>query len=147
MNQFSKQVAKKINVLGTPLKVCCTSPMTGYFRDGYCRTDEQDLGKHIVCAMITTEFLAFSKMRGNDLSTPRLPLFSGLKQGDRWCLCAERWVEAYKFGMAPNVDLEATSDAVLHYCSLDMLAEKADCTKQKNYALKLISKEVDAAEI
>lgn len=82
-----------LNVLGTPLKICCTSPMTGFHRDGFCSTGPHDYGKHIVCAEVTAEFLAFSKQRGNDLTQPA-PMygFPGLSPGDRWCLCAMRWV-------------------------------------------------------
>lgn len=114
-----------VNVLGTSLKTCCTSPMTGWFRDGYCRTDENDHGQHVVCVRITDDFLKYSKAVGNDLSTPRLPGFPGLREGDQWCLCAMRWAEAYKIGVAPLVDLEATNKTVLLYCSLEALAEKA----------------------
>ncbi|MBM3163970.1 MAG: DUF2237 domain-containing protein [Bacteroidetes bacterium] len=102
------------NIFGDPLIPCCTSPMTGYFRDGYCRTDLTDVGLHIVCAYMTEDFLRFSKTRGNDLSTP-VPAydFPGLKPGDFWCLCALRWVEAYRSGCAPFINLEATSEKVL----------------------------------
>ena len=93
--------------------------MTGWFRDGYCRTDNNDLGRHVVCAQITDEFLNFSKSRGNDLSTPRPPSFPGLVEGDKWCLCAMRWYEAWEAGVAPLVDLEATSVAALQYCTLE----------------------------
>ncbi len=96
--------------------------MTGWFRDGHCRTDDTDTGKHIVCVYISAEFLKYSKKSGNDLSTPRQPHFPGLKEGDRWCLCASRWVDALKDGSAPLVDLEATSKEVLHFCSLDQLS-------------------------
>ena len=99
--------------------------MTGWFRDGFCRTDDNDAGRHVVCALITDDFLAFSKSRGNDLITPRLPSFPGLVEGDQWCLCAMRWKEAFDAGVAPLVDLEATSTASLHYCSLEQLAQKA----------------------
>ena len=90
-----------MNVLGGPLRLCCSSPMTGWFRDGYCRTDDNDTGRHVVCAKMTSEFLEFSKSRGNDLMTPRPPSFPGLVEGDKWCLCAMRWVEAFEAGKAP----------------------------------------------
>jgi uncharacterized protein len=99
--------------------------MTGWFRDGYCRTDENDNGKHVVCVHITEDFLKYSKAVGNDLKTPRPPTFPGLREGDKWCLCAMRWAEAFKLGLAPMVDLEATNKEVLHYCSLEDLMSKA----------------------
>ena len=104
------------NIFGDPLIPCCTDPMTGYFRDGFCRTDTSDLGKHLVCALITEDFLRFSKARGNDLSTP-IPEYSfpGLQPGDFWCLCALRWQEAFEAGCAPLVKLEATSDLVFEW--------------------------------
>ncbi len=114
------------NVLGTELKTCCKSPLTGFYRDGSCKTGPQDRGVHTTCAQVTEEFLAFSKARGNDLSTP-LPQyrFPGLKEGDCWCLCAARWVEAYEAGMAPKIKLEATHEKMLEYASLDVLKEYA----------------------
>jgi hypothetical protein len=112
------------NVLGGPLETCSRSPMTGYFRDGCCRTGEDDLGRHTVCAVMTDEFLAFSKSRGNDLVTPRPEWrFPGLKAGDRWCLCALRWREAYEAGCAPQVVLEATHERTLDVVPLDWLQE------------------------
>ena len=110
------------NILGTPLQSCCTDPLTGFYRDGYCATGPQDTGKHVVCAQMTEEFLTFTKQQGNDLSTP-LPQydFPGLKPGDRWCLCASRWQEAYEAGVAPPVVLEATHEAALQYVSLEQL--------------------------
>jgi len=104
------------NIFGDPLIPCCTDPMTGYFRDGFCRTDTSDLGKHLVCAFMTEDFLHFSKARGNDLSTP-IPEYSfpGLQPGDFWCLCALRWQEAFEAGCAPLVKLEATSDLVFEW--------------------------------
>lgn len=99
------------NALGGPLDTCGTNPMTGYFRDGCCNTDESDRGSHTVCARVTAEFLEFSKARGNDLSTPRPEFnFPGLKPGDRWCLCAARWKEAFEAGAAPHVFLGATHE-------------------------------------
>lgn len=102
------------NIRGEPLQVCGTSPMTGFFRDGCCNTGHEDVGMHTVCALVTAEFLEFSKSRGNDL-TQALPgsAFSGLEPGDRWCLCASRWLEAYKAGVAPPVDLDATHEETL----------------------------------
>lgn len=99
------------NMLGRPLEPCGTQPMTGFFRTGCCETDERDVGRHVVCAEMTREFLAFSRARGNDLSTPR-PGFAGLRPGDRWCLCAARWKEALDAGVAPPVILAATHESV-----------------------------------
>lgn len=107
---------KASNIFGDPLIPCCTDPITGYFRDGFCRTDASDVGKHLVCVQMTAEFLEFSKARGNDLSTP-MPeyAFPGLHPGDFWCLCALRWKEAFDAGCAPLVMLEATNELVLKY--------------------------------
>lgn len=111
-----------LNVLGGPLQTCSTSPMTGWFRDGCCETGPDDRGRHIVCAVVTEEFLAFSKSRGNDLSTPRPEYgFAGLKPGDRWCLCLERWREAHAAGRAPQVVLDATHQIALERVGLDVL--------------------------
>lgn len=105
-----------LNVLGERLLPCSYAPLTGYFRDGCCRTDDSDQGRHLVCAQVTEEFLLFSKQRGNDLSTPRAEyLFPGLREGDFWCLCALRWQEALAHGMAPLVKLAATHEGVLRY--------------------------------
>ncbi len=112
------------NVLGTLLESCSTSPMTGFYRDGCCKTGADDHGSHVVCAMVTKEFLAYTKARGNDLSTPN-PWFPGLKPGDRWCLCASRWKEALDAGVAPPVVLEATHEKALKYVSLDDLKRHA----------------------
>jgi uncharacterized protein (DUF2237 family) len=110
------------NVLGTDLQSCCTSPMTGFYRDGMCNTGLGDLGVHVVCAEMTEEFLRFSKSRGNDLSTPQPELgFPGLKPGDRWCLCAARWQEAFEAGLAPPVMLAATHMAALEFVDLEDL--------------------------
>ncbi len=99
------------NILGGQLKSCSTNPMTGFFRDGCCNTDENDSGSHTVCTRVTAEFLEFSKQRGNDLSTPRPEYgFLGLKPGDQWCLCASRWKEAYEAGAAPHVILQSTHE-------------------------------------
>lgn len=115
-----------LNVLGTPLRACSTDPMTGWFRDGCCRGDPADHGLHLICAVMTAEFLRFSKAEGNDLSTPRAEYgFPGLRPGDRWCLCATRWRDAYAAGMAPQVVLEATHLNALGVVSLDQLREYA----------------------
>ena len=114
------------NVLGGPLGICSTSPMTGFFRDGCCNTAPQDVGSHTVCVVLTAEFLAFSKASGNDLSTP-VPEwgFPGLKPEDRWCLCAPRWQEAFEAGMAPPVVLAATHAATLEWVQLGDLVAHA----------------------
>lgn len=114
------------NVLGEALAGCSEKPMTGFFRNGCCETSPQDVGSHTVCAVMTTEFLAFSKARGNDLSTPRPEFgFAGLKPGDRWCLCAPRWREALEAGRAPRVVLKATEEGALTYCDLAALKRHA----------------------
>lgn len=114
------------NVLGEDLQTCCTSPMTGFYRDGKCNTGAGDVGAHIICAQVTEEFLTFSKSRGNDLSTP-VPAFSfpGLKPGDRWCLCALRWKEALDAGVAPPVILSSTHASAVEYVSLTELKANA----------------------
>lgn len=100
--------------------------MTGFFRDGCCNTDENDFGSHTVCAVLTDEFLTFSRSRGNDLSTPRPEFdFPGLRAGDRWCLCAARWREAYDAGQAPSVILVSTHEAALRYASIDAFQKHA----------------------
>ncbi len=107
------------NVLGERLELCSLEPVTGFFRDGCCNTSREDVGSHTVCAVMTADFLAFSKSRGNDLSTPMPQFgFAGLKPGDRWCLCAPRWQEALEAGQAPRVALRATHEGALAYCSL-----------------------------
>ena len=114
------------NVLGTELVACSYDPLTGYFRDGCCHTDMHDLGSHVVCAMVTDEFLEFSRSRGNDLSTPRPEYrFAGLEDGDRWCLCALRWKEALAAGVAPAVVLESTHARALEFVTLEQLQEYA----------------------
>ncbi|MDJ0735429.1 MAG: DUF2237 domain-containing protein [Nostocaceae cyanobacterium] len=114
------------NVLGGELESCCTFPMTGYYRDGFCRTGGQDFGMHVVCAQVTAEFLEYTKSQGNDLSTP-VPQFNfpGLKPGDRWCLCAARWQEAMDAGVAPPVVLSSTHIRALEVVSLDELKKYA----------------------
>jgi uncharacterized protein (DUF2237 family) len=111
--------AQPRNVLGQPLEGCSDRPLTGFYRDGCCNTGQEDVGSHTVCAVMTSEFLDFSKKRGNDLSTP-MPAFGfpGLKPGDRWCLCAPRWQEAFEANQAPRVVLRATHKGALAYCSL-----------------------------
>ena len=117
---------KELNVLGTALQSCCEDPLTGYFRDGYCRTIQEDSGTHILCAIVTQEFLEFSKTQGNDLSTPRPEWsFPGLKPGNKWCLCISRWLEAEKTGKAPPIILEATHQKTLQYASLELLQQYA----------------------
>ena len=114
------------NVLGTDLVPCSYDPLTGYFRDGCCHTDMHDLGSHVVCAIMTDEFLEFSRSRGNDLSTPRPEYrFAGLEDGDRWCLCALRWKEALAAGVAPAVVLECTHARALEFVTLEQLQEYA----------------------
>jgi uncharacterized protein (DUF2237 family) len=114
------------NVLGRELQVCCTSPRTGFFRDGLCRTGPGDHGVHVVCAEMTADFLAFSLARGNDLITPVPEIgFPGLQPGDRWCLCVSRWKEAADAGCAPPVVLEATQMSALEFVDLQELQAHA----------------------
>lgn len=114
------------NVLGTELVPCSYDPLTGYFRDGCCHTDMHDLGSHVVCAIVTDEFLEFSRSRGNDLSTPRPEYrFAGLEDGDRWCLCALRWKEALAAGVAPAVVLKCTHARALEFVTIEQLQEYA----------------------
>jgi uncharacterized protein (DUF2237 family) len=114
------------NVLGTDLQTCGSQPLTGFYRDGCCNTGPEDRGLHLVCAVVTDEFLAFSRLVGNDLSTP-LPQvgFDGLKAGDRWCLCVTRWKQAFEQGVAPQVVLEATHISALEFVDLDDLRAHA----------------------
>ena len=115
-----------LNVLGQELVPCSYDPLTGFFRDGCCRTDDADVGTHVVCARVTAEFLAFSLSRGNDLVTPRPEWrFSGLRPGDRWCLCVRRWLEALQENVAPPVILQSTHEAALHHVGLDVLQQHA----------------------
>lgn len=114
------------NVLGGQLELCSIAPITGFFRNGCCHTVPQDVGSHTVCAVMTDEFLAYSKAAGNDLSTPMPEYgFSGLKAGDRWCLCAPRWQEAFLADKAPKVVLRATHEEALRHCSLKDLTRFA----------------------
>ena len=114
------------NVLGGELEPCSFEPLTGFYRDGCCESGGDDEGVHSVCVVVTTEFLEFSRSRGNDLSTP-MPAygFPGLVDGDQWCLCASRWQEAYEAGMAPLVVLEATHARTLEWCTLGALQAHA----------------------
>lgn len=114
------------NVLGGPLGTCSDKPLTGFFRDGCCNTSPEDVGSHTVCVVLTVEFLAFSKARGNDLSTPHPEFdFPGLNAGDRWCLCAARWREALDAGYAPRVVLNSTNESALEIVGLDDLKQHA----------------------
>jgi len=114
------------NVLGGPLGPCSTAPKTGFYRNGYCETGPQDTGRHTVCAQVTSAFLAFTRERGNDLSRPNPPsAFPGLRDGDRWCLCVDRWREAEHGGVAPPVDLEATHERALDSAGLRLLQKYA----------------------
>ena len=114
------------NVFGEAIEECCSNPITGYFRDGFCRTDKYDRGSHTVCAQITDEFLEFSKSRGNDLSTPRPEFeFPGLVDGQSWCLCASRWLEAYESGCAPKVYLRHSNSKALEIVPMEVLRASA----------------------
>ena len=114
------------NVLGEPLQPCGEQPLTGFFRDGCCRTGPQDFGAHVICARMTAEFLEYSRARGNDLITPQPEGgFPGLRPGDRWCLCASRWREALEAGAAPRVILQATHERALSVVTLDDLKRHA----------------------
>ena len=115
---------KQINVFDELIEECCANPITGFYRDGFCHTDEFDRGLHVVCAQVTNEFLNFSKSRGNDLTIDNpMHNFKGLKEGDKWCLCVSRWVEAYEAGCPPNLIFEATNIKTLDYVSFDKLLE------------------------
>lgn len=126
MNKPFFEAEPELNVFGEPLQPCSLNPLTGFFRNGHCMTGPEDVGRHTVCAEMTAEFLAFSKSRGNDLSTP-MPeyAFPGLQPGDRWCLVALRWLEALEAGMAPRIVLTATHQSVLEYVELDVLKKYA----------------------
>lgn len=114
------------NVLGRPLSNCCLDPLTGFYRDGCCNTGTEDRGAHVVCAQLTEAFLTYSRERGNDLMTPQPHLgFPGLKPGDKWCLCATRWKEAYDDGVAPPVILASTHERALDYVPLEVLMKHA----------------------
>lgn len=123
---MTQEMAPSRNVLGSKLAPCSTAPRTGFFRDGCCNTHDDDFGVHSVCAEVTEAFLAFSKQAGNDLSTPRPEYgFPGLKPGDRWCVCASRWLQAYEDGMAPPVVLEACEASSLAVVPLELLRQHA----------------------
>ena len=112
------------NVFGDELEPCGTDPVTGYLRDGHCRDVDGDVGEHTLCAVVTAEFLTYSRERGNDLVTPRPEFdFPGLEPGDRWCLCVGRWVEAFEADVAPPVVLEATDESVLRAVDAETLRE------------------------
>jgi uncharacterized protein (DUF2237 family) len=114
------------NVFGQPLVPCSFDPVTGFFRDGCCKTNEEDVGTHVICAIMTKDFLEFSKSRGNDLSTPHPEWqFRGLKPGDQWCLCARRWVEAMHADAAPLVILESCNEHALQFADIDTLSRFA----------------------
>ncbi|EGD83632.1 hypothetical protein PTSG_04240 [Salpingoeca rosetta] len=122
MAEEAMAARRVLNVLGTELQSCCRSPMTGFYRDGYCRTGPNDFGRHTVCAQVTQEFLQYSKERGNDLMTPAPHFgFPGLQPGDRWCLCVLRWKEALDAGCAPPVVLEACHEKTLEVVTLEQL--------------------------
>jgi uncharacterized protein (DUF2237 family) len=114
----------QLNVFGNDLELCCLKPLTGVYRDGFCNTGNNDIGTHTVCAIVTDEFLLFSKKTGNDL-TKDIPIynFKGLKAGDKWCLCALRWIEAYNNGCAPKLLLESTNIRTLDFVSLEELLQ------------------------
>lgn len=114
------------NVFGEVIEECCSNPIAGYFRDGFCRTDKYDRGSHTVCAVVTSEFLDFSLAQGNDLSTPRPEFeFPGLCAGQSWCLCASRWLEAHEAGCAPRVHLMRTNSKALEIIPMDILSAYA----------------------
>ena len=116
----------QLNIFNEPLEACSFDPVTGFFRSGCCETSEQDTGSHTVCAIMTEEFLKFSKSKGNDLSTP-VPAFDfpGLNSGDRWCLCAARWLEAYEAGSAPSIIARATHRRALEIIPMEVIKEFA----------------------
>lgn len=119
---MSMKIDPSVNVLGGRLQLCSTDPLTGFFRNGHCDTCAQDQGSHTVCAVMTDEFLAYSKYLGNDLSTPRPEFqFPGLKAGDQWCLCAGRFLQAHTEGVAPRIRLQATHQRALEIVPLEML--------------------------
>ena len=121
-----RRIEAALNVLGEPLQPCSLDPVTGFYRDGCCNTGYDDVGIHTVCVRVTREFLAFSRKRGNDLTTPMPDMgFPGLKPGDRWCLCASRWVEALEDGKAPRVVLESTHARTLEFVPLAVLQRYA----------------------
>lgn len=126
MSTSEHRARKAKNVFGEEMIPCCSDPMTGFYRDSYCNTGPGDVGVHTVCVEVTEEFLRFSKSRGNDLSTPMPEYqFPGLVEGDRWCLCAARWKEAYDAGLAPKVILDACHISTLEFATLEELQQHA----------------------
>jgi uncharacterized protein (DUF2237 family) len=122
----NKNMDEPTNVFGEPIETCSDKPLTGFFRDGCCNTSAEDVGSHTVCVQVTAEFLEFSRFRGNDLSTPHPEYqFPGLKPGDRWCLCAARWLEAHEHGMAPKVFLRGTHQRALEIVPMATLRQFA----------------------
>ena len=125
-NTKKKMVTEQTNLFDEVIEECCSNPITGFFRNGFCHSDELDRGLHIVCSLITDDFLRFSKSRGNDLSTPRPEFnFPGLVEGDSWCVCAERWKEAYQHGFAPKVFLKRTHKKAATIIDIEILKEYA----------------------
>lgn len=121
-----EKLSKSVNVFGEPLQLCNDNPLAGFFRDGCCNTSEEDLGSHTVCTEVTKKFLEFSRFRGNDLSRPRPEFgFPGLNPGDKWCLCAARWMEAHELGMAPRVFLTRTHQRALETIPMEILRKYA----------------------
>ncbi len=126
------------NIYGEILQSCCDNPKTGFYRNGFCQTEKHDHGTHVACATMTDEFLQFSKSRGNDLITPMPDYnFPGLKDGDKWCLCAARWMQAYEAGIAPPIHLHATHEKMLDYIDLEELEKFAHIAQDKNQPEKL----------
>jgi uncharacterized protein (DUF2237 family) len=119
-------IDESLNVFGEPLQSCSEEPLTGFYRDGCCNTSDADFGQHTVCVQVNQAFLEYSRFRGNDLTTPMEEFgFPGLKEGDRWCLCAVRWLEAYEHNMAPRVYLAGTHQRATEVIPLDLLKEFA----------------------
>ncbi len=126
MDPKEASLQKALNVLGKNLEQCSCQPLTGWYRDGFCKTDISDHGQHTVCCVLTDSFLTYSKAQGNDLSTPMPEFgFEGLKAGDKWCLCAPRWRQAFDDGMAPQVVLEATNIQCLNLIPLELLMQNS----------------------
>jgi uncharacterized protein (DUF2237 family) len=126
MTKMTQRFPVAKNVFGEPLVPCSFNPVTGFFRDGCCKTCDEDVGEHLACVVMTSTFLAFSTSCGNDLSTPRPEWgFPGLQPGDQWCLCASRWVEAWRAGVAPKIVLESTNEEMLEIVSLEELRKHA----------------------
>ena len=122
--KLNKMNVESLNVFGKKIELCSTNPMTGFYRNGCCETGPNDYGTHTVCAIVTDEFLRFSKERGNDLSTENPEYnFKGLKNGDKWCLCVSRWIEAYEAGCAPKIILESTNIKTLEYITFEELLD------------------------